>query len=129
MGKASKKNWNTYITYIRNVFAYLTVWFNPIRIKAKLGRYTNPVPAGWLLQMWDTMTMMSRALNEFIKQKNIRSKLDWQIKENTALNKLHEFSAGANIDEPQNLIRLNHHFYMFMYSSCINSIYMNTKEV
>ena len=74
--------------------------------------------------------MMSRALKEFIKQENIRSKLEWQIKESTALNKVHEFLAGANIDESlQNLIRLNHNFYRFMYSTCINIIYMNTKEV
>ena len=46
------------------------------------------------------------------------------------LNKAHEFLAGANIDESlQNLIRLNHNFYRFMYSTCVNIIYMNTKEV
>ena len=32
MGKASKKNWNTDIAYIRNLFTYITVW-----IEAKLG--------------------------------------------------------------------------------------------
>ena len=128
MGKASKKDWDTDIAYIRNVFAYLTVWLNPIRIEAKLGRYTYPLIAEWIFYMWDTM--MSRALKEFIKQENIRSKLEWQIKESTALNKVHEFLAGANIGESlQNLIRLNRNFYRFMYSTCINIICMNTKEV
>ena len=73
---------------------------------------------------------MSRALNEFIKQEYIRSKLEWQIKENTALNKVHKFLTGANIDVSlQKLIRLNHNFYRFMHSTCVNIIYMNTKEV
>ena len=128
MSKASKKDWDTDIAYIRSVFAYLTVWLNPIWIEAKLERYTHPLAAGWVLYMWDTM--MPRALNEFTKQEDIRSKLEWQIKENTALNKVHKFLAGANIDKSlQNLIRLNCNFYRFMYSTCVNIIYMNTKEV
>ena len=78
--------------------------------------------------MWDTM--IPRALNEFIKQEGIRSKLEGQIKKSTALNKVHKFLAGANIDKRlQNLIRLNHNFYRFMYSTCVNIIYMNMKEV
>ena len=73
---------------------------------------------------------MPRALNKFIKQEDIRSKLEWQIKENSALNKVHEFLAGAKIDESlQNLIRLNPNFYRFMYSTCVNIVYMNRKEV
>ena len=75
MGKASKKDWDTAIAYIRNVFAYLTVWLNPIRTEAKLQRYTPPLTAGWVLYIWDTM--MPRALNEFINQEDIRSKLEW----------------------------------------------------
>ena len=75
MGKASKKDWDTAIAYIRNVFSYLTVWLNPIRTKAKLQRYTHPLTAGWVLYIWDTM--MPRALNEFINQEDIRSKLEW----------------------------------------------------
>ena len=54
--------------------------------------------------MWDTI--MPRALNEFIKQEDISSKLELQIKENTALNKVNpalnkvpKFLAGANIDK------------------------------
>ena len=67
MSKASKKDWETGIAHIRNVFAYLTV---------------------------------------------------------------HTFLTGANIDESlQKLIRLNHNFYRFMHSTCVNIIYMNTKEV
>ena len=128
MSKASKKDWETGIAYIRNVFAYLTVWLNPLWINAKLGRYTHPLAAGWVLYMWETM--MPRALNEFMKQEYIRSKLEWQIKENTALNNVHTFLTGANIDESlQKLIRLNHNFYRFMHSTCVNIIYMNTKEV
>ena len=65
MGKATMKDWDTGSTYIRNVFAYLKVWLNPIRIEPKLGRYTHPLAAGWVLYMW--YTMMSRALNEFNK--------------------------------------------------------------
>ena len=127
MGKASKKDWDTDIVYIRNIFAYWTVWLNPIRIESKLGRYTHPFAAGWLLYMWETM--MLRALTELIKQEDISSKLKWQIKENTALNKAHEFLAGANIDRSlQNLISLNYNFYRFMYSNCVNIIYMNKKE-
>ena len=128
MGKTSIKDWDTDIVYIRNGFAYLTVSLNAIRIEAKLWRYTHPLAAGWILYMWDTM--MPRAPNEFIKPDDIRSKLERQIKENTALNKVHDFLAGANIDESlQKLIRLNHNFYRFMHSTCVNIIYMNTKEV
>ena len=128
MSKASKKDWETGIAYIRNVFAYLTVWLNPLWINAKLGRYTHPLAAGWVLYMWETM--MPRGLNEFMKQEYIRSKLEWQIKENTTLNNVHTFLTGANIDESlQKLIRLNHNFYRFMHSTCVNIIYMNTKEV
>ena len=75
MGKASKKDWDTNIAYIRDVFAYLTVWLNPIRIEAKLGRYTHLLAVGWVLYKRDTM--MPRALNAFIKQEDIRSKLEW----------------------------------------------------
>ena len=41
MGKASKKVWDLDMAYIRSVFAYLTVWLNPIGIKAKIGKYVN----------------------------------------------------------------------------------------
>ena len=104
MVKMSKKDWDTDIAYIRNVIAYLTVWLNPIQIKARLGRYTHPLTAVWVLYMWDTI--MPRALNEFIKQEDISPKLELQIKENSALNKVnpalnkvHKFLAGVNIDE------------------------------
>ena len=60
---------------------------------------------------------MSKALKEFIKQENTRLKLEWQIKENTALNKVYKILAGANIDKSlQNFICLNYNFYRFMYS-------------
>ena len=73
MGKASKKDWYTDIVYIRNVFAYLTVCLNPIRIEAKLERYTHTLAAVWVLYMWDTM--MPRVLNEFIKQEAYQVKV------------------------------------------------------
>ena len=126
MGKASKKDWDIDTACIRNVFPYSTIWLNPIPIEAKFRRYTHPLTARWVLYIWDIM--MPRALNEFIKQEDIRSKLEWQIKENTALNKVYRFLEGANIDKNlPNLIRLNHNFCRFMYSTCINIIYMNTK--
>ena len=74
--------------------------------------------------------MTLRALNEFIKQEDIRSKLEWQIKKNTTLNKVHKLLTGGNIDKSlQSLIRLTRNFHRFMYSTCVNIIYMNTKEV
>ena len=74
--------------------------------------------------------MTLRALNEFIKQEDIRSKLEWQIKKNTTLNKVHKLLTGGNIDKSlQSLIRLTCNFHRFMYSTCVNIIYMNTKEV
>ena len=47
MGKACKRDWDSDIPYIRNIFAFLTVWLNPIRIDAKLGSFCNPVAAQW----------------------------------------------------------------------------------
>ena len=80
-----------------------------------MGRYTYPLIAGWVLYIWDLM--MPKALKEFIKQENTRLRLEWQIKENTALNKVYKFLAGANIDKSlQNFICLNYNFYRFMYS-------------
>ena len=129
MGKASQNGLDTDIAYIRNIFAYLTVWLNPIWIEAKFGRYTHPLAAGWELYMWDTM--MPRALNEFIKQEGIKSKLESQIKESTTLKKVHVLLAGANIDESfQNLIHLNQIFYRFMYSTlCTQTGKQRLREV
>ena len=126
MGKTSIKDWDTDIVYIRNGFAYLTVSLNAIRIEAKLWRYTHPLAAGWILYMWDTM--MPKAPNEFIKPDDIRSKLERQIKENTALNKVHDFLAGANIDESlQKLIRLNHNFFQ-VYVLYLHKYYLHEHE-
>ena len=78
--------------------------------------------------MWDTM--MSPALKQFINQEDVRAKLEWKIKENTALNKVHEFLANANIDEQlKQLIRVNHQFYRFLYSTCVHNIYMNVTKM
>ena len=97
MGKASRKDWDSDITYIRNIFAFLTVWLNPIRMDAKLGRYSHAYAVNWVYFMWDTM--MLSMLKQFINQEDIPGKLEWKIKKNTALNKVHEFLAIANIDE------------------------------
>ena len=45
MGKACRKNWDSDIPYIPNIFVFLTAWVNPIRIDAKLGSFCNPVAA------------------------------------------------------------------------------------
>ena len=72
---------------------------------------------------------MPRALNEFIK-KGVRGKLEWEVKENTALNLVHNFLKDGHLDaELGTLIRLNHNFFRFIYSSVINAICFNTKEV
>ena len=69
MEKANKKDWDSDITYIRNIFALLTVWLNPIRIDAKLGRYSHPYAANWVYFMWDTM--IPSVLKQFINQEDI----------------------------------------------------------
>ena len=128
MEKASKKDWDSDITHIRNIFALLTVWLNPIRIDARLGRYSHPYAANWVYFMWDTM--MPSALKQFINQEDIRAKLEWKIKENTTLNKVHEFLANANIDEQlKQLIWINRQFYRFLYSACVHTIYMSVTEM
>ena len=73
MGKACKKNWDSDIPYIHNVFAFLTVWLNPIRIDAKLGLFCNPVAAQWVYYMWSTM--VPAALNEYISREKVRRDL------------------------------------------------------
>ena len=74
MGKASKKDWDSDINYIRNIFAFLTVWLNPTRIDAKLDRYSHTYAANCVYFMWDTM--MPSALKQFINQEDIRAKLE-----------------------------------------------------
>ena len=122
MGKACKKNWDSDIPYILNVFTFLTVWLNPIRIDAKLGSFCNPVAAQWVYYMWSTM--MPAALNEYISTEKVRRDLRWKIKENTALNEVHDFIEKVNIDQEVILyIRINHQTYRFIYSTLINTIY------
>ena len=55
MGKASEKDWDTDIAYIRNVFAYLLVWLNPIRIEAKVRMFAHQNLRNWIHFLWDTM--------------------------------------------------------------------------
>ena len=119
MGKAIKKDWDLDMLHIRNVFAYLTVWLNPIRIEAKFGKYVNIYIAYWILFIWDQL--MPKSLNEFIEKEEVRTKPEWQVKEDTALNLVHNFLKDGHFDaELRTLIRLNHSFYRF--------IYFNTKE-
>ena len=128
MGKASKKEWDRDITYIRNIFAFLTVLLNPIRMDAKLNRYSHPYIANWVYFMCNTM--MPPALKQLTNQEGIRAKLEWKIKENSAFNKVHEFLANANIGEQlKQLIRVNRQFYRFLYSTCVHTIYMNVTKI
>lgn len=74
--------------------------------------------------------MMSVVLNEYIRRENVRLQLEWRIKENAALNTIHEFFSTTNIDESlKELIRLNHQYYRFLYSMCVNMIYMSVYEM
>ena len=41
MGKACKKDWDTDIAYIPNVFTFIAVWINPLRIEAKIGMFVH----------------------------------------------------------------------------------------
>ena len=78
--------------------------------------------------MWDTM--IPRAFQDFIKTDQIRRKLEWDIKENTALNLIQDFLIEGHLDlEMQRLIRLNHTFYKFIFSTASNIIYHNLKEI
>ena len=105
MGKGSEKGWDLDMAYIHSVFAYLTVWLNPIRIKAKFGKYVNICMVSWILFMWDQI--MPKALNEFIKKEEVRAKLKWQVKDNTALNFIHNFLKDGHLHaELRTLIRL-----------------------
>ena len=74
MGKTSKKYRDSDITYIRNIFVFLTDCLNPLRIDVKLGRYSHPYDANWAYFMWDTV--MPPALKQFINQEYIRAKLE-----------------------------------------------------
>ena len=116
----------TSLTFV-NIFTLLTEWFNPIRIDAKPGSFCNPVIAQWVYYMWSTM--MPAVLNKYISRENIWRDLRWKIKENTTLNKVHNFIEKANIDQELILyIRTNHQTYRFIYSTLINRIYYFVNE-
>ena len=128
MGKACKKDWDTDIAYIRNVFAFIAVWINPLRIEAKIGMFAHQNLCQWIYFMWDTM--IPRALQDFIKTDQIHKKLEWDIKENTTLNLIQDFLSDGHLDlEMQRLTRLNHTFYKFIFSTVSNVIYHNLKEI
>ena len=69
MGKAIKKDWDIDVAYVRNLFAYLLVWTNPIRIQAKIREHANQLLVNWSYFMWETM--ISKALKDFIKRENV----------------------------------------------------------
>ena len=127
MGKACKKNWDSDILFIRNIFAFLTVWLNPTGIDTKQESFCNPVATQCVYYMWSTM--MPAALNEYILREKVRRDLGWKIKENTALNEVHDFIEKASIDQELILhIRTNHQIYRFSYSTLINMIYYFVNE-
>ena len=97
MGKACKKNWDSDIPYIGNVCAFLTVWLTLIRTDAKLGSFCTPVAAQSVYYMWSTM--MPAALNEYVSRVKVRRDLRWKIKEDTALNEVHDFIKNVSIDQ------------------------------
>ena len=128
MGKVCKKGWDTTIAYICIVFAFIAVWINPLRIEAKISMFAHQNLCQWIYVMW--VTMIPRALQDFIKTNQIRRKLEWDIKENTALNLIQDFLSDGHLDlEMQRLTRLNHTFYNFIFSTASNVIYHNLKEI
>ena len=78
--------------------------------------------------MWDTM--IPHRFQDFIKTDQILRKLEWDIKENIALNLIQDFLSDGHLDlEMRRLIRLNHTFYKFIFSTTSNVIYHNLKEI
>ena len=122
MGKACEKDWDMDIAYIRNVLAFIAVWINPLRIEAKISMFAHQNLCHWIFFMWDTM--IPRALQDPSR------KLEWDIKENTALNLIQDVLSDSHLDlQMQRLIRLNHTFYKFIFSTVSNVIYHNLKEI
>ena len=96
MGKACQKDWDTDFAYIRNVFAFIAVWINPLRIETKIGMFAHQNLCQWIYFMWNTMIM--RALQDFFKTSQIHRKLEWDSKENTALNLTQHFLSDGHLD-------------------------------
>ena len=72
---------------------------------------------------------MPPSLNEYILREKVRRDLGWKIKENTALNQVHEFLEHVNIDKELMLyIRTYQQNYRFIYSTLINTIYFFVNE-
>ena len=128
MGKAIKRDWDSDIAYVKNVFAYLLVWINPIRIQAKVEEHTHHSIVNWINFMLDTT--MPKALDDFINPEDVWRKIELDTKETTALNIVHEFLKDGHLDEEmQSLIQMNHNFCRFIYSTTIHIICFNTKEI
>ena len=70
MGKACKKDWDSEIPYIPNIFTFLTVRLNPMRINAKLGTFCNLAAAQWVYYMWSNM--MPTSLHQYISREKVR---------------------------------------------------------
>ena len=73
--------------------------------------------------------MMPATLNEYISREKVRRDVGWKIKENTALNEVHDFIEKANSDQELILyIKTNHQTYRFIYSALISTIYYFVSE-
>lgn len=114
MRRASKKDWYSEIAYMRNIFA---VRFNPICLESKLGRSIHNMLCHWVTCLWETK--MTQSLNEYIFKKEVYNKLDkLQLKENVAINTVHECLSNNNIDEELvTLIKEYHNTYIFVFFS------------
>lgn len=125
MGRASKKDWYSEIACMQNIFA---VRLNPICLESKLGRSIHNMLCHWVTCLWETK--MTQSLNEYIFKKEVYNKLDkLELKENVAINTVHECLSNNNIDEElATLIKEYQNTYIFLFSSVFNTIYFNTKK-
>ena len=114
MRRASKKDWYSEIAYMRNIFA---VRLNPICLESKLGRSIHNMLCHWVTCLWETK--MTQSLNEYIFKKEVYNKLDkLELKENVAINTVHECLSNNNIDEELvTLIKEYHNTYIFVFFS------------
>ena len=71
----------------------------------------------------------SSELKQFIHRNDVYKKLEFDIKENTAINLVYEFLKDGHLDsEMQILIRQHHNYYWFLFSTVSNIYYFNARE-
>lgn len=128
MGRVSKKNWGEDIAYIRNLFALLTAWLNPICLDSKFRQWKHESLYNSIRFMWDKMVPWDFA--SYICLKGIFGKLDQlHLKENSAINLVLKFVEDGHLDdEMKSLIAVNHSFYRLVFPSACNIIYFNTSK-